>query len=93
MSLIRIKEGDNWAIDYNEENSMYRVSYFEDGHFVDDYWFDAYNNKEVIIMTNLIDYLERVKQSGQKMLGNTKYLKKSQFGKFMDILIDKIKNL
>lgn len=93
MNLIRIKEDDNWAIDYDREHGMYRVSYFEDGHFVNEYWFDAYDNKEIIVMTNLIDYLERVKQSGQKMLGNTKYLKKSQFGKFMDTLIDKIKNL
>jgi hypothetical protein len=26
---------------------MYRVSYFEDGHFVDECWFDAYEDKEV----------------------------------------------
>lgn len=42
MSLIRISESDNWIVEYDKERGMYRVSYFEDGHFVDEYWFDAY---------------------------------------------------
>lgn len=25
---------------------MYRVSYFQDNHFVDECWFDAYEDKE-----------------------------------------------
>lgn len=47
MSLIRISESDNWIADYDTERGMYKVSYFEDGHFVDQYRFDAYEEKEV----------------------------------------------
>ena len=51
MSLIRISESDDWIVDYDKERGMYRVSYFEDCHFKDEYWFDAYEEKEVN-MTN-----------------------------------------
>ena len=47
MSLIRISESDDWIVDYDRERGMYRVSYFEDGHFKDEYWFDAYEEKEI----------------------------------------------
>lgn len=47
MSLIRISESDDWIVDYDRERGMYRVSYFEDGHFWDEVWFDAYEEKEV----------------------------------------------
>lgn len=47
MSLIRISESDDWIVDYDRGRGMYRVSYFEDGHFKDEYWFDAYEEKEV----------------------------------------------
>ena len=47
MSLIRISESDNWIAEYDRERGMYRVSYFQDGHFVDGHWFDAYEEKEV----------------------------------------------
>lgn len=46
MSLIRISESDDWIVDYDRERGMYRVSYFQDGHFVDELWFDAYEEKE-----------------------------------------------
>ena len=42
MSLIRISESDDWIVDYDRERGMYRVSYFEDGHFKDECWFDEY---------------------------------------------------
>lgn len=45
-SLIRISEGDDWIVDYDRERGMYRVSYFEDGHFKDECWFDCYEEKE-----------------------------------------------
>lgn len=44
--LIRISESDDWIVDYDRERGMYRVSYFEDNHFVDEYWFDAYEERE-----------------------------------------------
>ena len=48
MSLIRISESsDGWVVDYDRERGMYRVSYFEDGHFKDEHWFDCYEEKEL----------------------------------------------
>lgn len=41
-SLIRISENDNFAVHYDKDRGMYRVSVFEDYHFKDEYWFDAY---------------------------------------------------
>lgn len=48
MSLIRISESDDWIVDYDRERGMYRVSYFEDGHFKDEYWFDCFEEKELL---------------------------------------------
>ena len=47
MSLIRIDESDDFVVDYDKERGMYRVSYFQDNHFQDEFWFDAYEEKEV----------------------------------------------
>lgn len=47
MSLIKISENDNWIIDYDRERGRYRVSYFEDNHFVDECWFDACEEREL----------------------------------------------
>ena len=47
MALIRIVESDDWFVDYDRESGMYRVTYFEDNHFVDECWFDAYEEKEL----------------------------------------------
>ena len=47
MSLIRILESDDWIVDYDRERGMYRVSYFEDHHFVDEHWFDCYEEREL----------------------------------------------
>ena len=47
MSLIRISESDDWIVDYDRERGMYRVSYFEDSHFKDEYWFDCFEEREV----------------------------------------------
>lgn len=46
-NLIRVSESDDWIVDYDRERGMYRVSYFEDCHFVDEFWFDAYEEREV----------------------------------------------
>lgn len=42
MSLIKISESDNWIVDYDRERGQYRVSYFEECHFIDEYWFNEY---------------------------------------------------
>lgn len=47
MSLIRIAENNNFIIDYDKEKGMYRVSFFENGHWQDEIWFDAYENNEL----------------------------------------------
>jgi hypothetical protein len=49
MNLIRISESDDWIVDYDRERGMYRVSYFEDNHFVDEHWFDAYEDRELSV--------------------------------------------
>lgn len=46
-TLIRICESDDWMVDYDRERGMYRVSYFEDGHFKNEYWFDCYEEREL----------------------------------------------
>ena len=45
--IVRIDISDNFIVDYDKSRGMYRVSYFEDDHFVDECWFDAYEDKEV----------------------------------------------
>lgn len=45
MNIVRIHESDDFVVDYDKNRSMYRVSYFEDGHFVDECWFDAYKQE------------------------------------------------
>lgn len=37
----RILENDDWIVEYDAENNRYRVSYFQDNHFVDDVLFDT----------------------------------------------------
>ena len=43
---IRILENDDWIVEYDAENNQYRVSYFQDNHFVDEVLFDGYEVKE-----------------------------------------------
>lgn len=55
--VIRISECKDWIVDYDKERGMYRVSYFNDNHFVDECWFDCYEEKEVTNKTELIGWL------------------------------------
>ena len=58
MSLIRIDISDDWIVDYDKERGMYRVSYFQDNHFQDEFWFDEYEDKELgIDKQELINWL------------------------------------
>ena len=43
---IRILENDDWIVEYDIENNKYRVSYFQDYHFVDEILFDAYKEEK-----------------------------------------------
>ena len=42
----RILETDDWIVEYDAENHRYRVSYFQDYHFVDEVLFDAYKGEK-----------------------------------------------
>lgn len=42
---VTIKDTDDWMIEYNPVRKCYRVSYFEDGHFVDEVIFREYRGE------------------------------------------------
>lgn len=46
MSLFPICESDDFVVHYDPMRGIYRVTVFNDGHFWDEYWFDAYEEKE-----------------------------------------------
>lgn len=46
MDAVTILNTDDWVVNYDKSRSMYRVSHFEDNHFKDECWFDAYEDKE-----------------------------------------------
>ena len=56
MSLIRISESDDWIVDYDRERGMYRVSYFEDNHFKDEHWFDCFEDEELTVQEQAVDF-------------------------------------
>ena len=45
--LIRICESQDWIVDYDRSRGMYRVSYFQDDHYIDECWFDCYVEREL----------------------------------------------
>lgn len=45
--MIRISEQNDWNIDYDPVSEMYRASYFQNNHFVDECWFDEYKLKGI----------------------------------------------
>lgn len=47
MDVITISMSDDWIVDYDKSRGMYRVSVFSDGHLWDEYWFDAYEEREL----------------------------------------------
>ena len=52
MFLTRVAVSDNFMVDYDRDRGMYRVSIFEDGHYKDEFWFDAYGEKECQSISN-----------------------------------------
>ena len=60
MSLIRVSESDNWIVDYETESKTYRVSYFEDGHFVDQCKFDEYKEQLLFHADGLSSVVNKV---------------------------------
>lgn len=49
MKFNRIYENDNFIVDYDTKRKLYRVSYFENGHFKNECWFDVYEEKGDIV--------------------------------------------
>ena len=43
---IRTLDTDDCVVEYDAENNQYRVSYFQDYHFVDEVLFNAYREEE-----------------------------------------------
>ena len=62
MSLIRISESDNWIVDYDRERGMYKVSYFEDGHFVDQCRFDCFDEREYFTKYKVCKYWKQIRE-------------------------------
>ena len=94
-NIIRISEKEDWVVDYDKERGMYRVSYFQDNHFVDECWFDAYEEKEVDNrIEKIIDKFEEVKINfKEKILKDKKYLSAYGIEVLCNNFIKWIKNL
>lgn len=58
MKLIRIFENADFTIDYDKENKRYRVSYFEDCHYKDECWFDAYEEEPDMTLSEALEKYE-----------------------------------
>lgn len=75
MALIRICTSDDWFVDYDKERGMYRVSYFQDNHFVDEFWFDCYEERELNSNEHVIHLYWKAYLRGAAEL--TEYMRKS----------------
>ena len=76
MSLIRVSESDDWIVDYDRERGMYRVSYFEDNHFVDECWFDEYKEDTAVNLEPLVfpDDIEKLMKEAERVIMSPLYL-------------------
>lgn len=48
----QICESENFVVEYNEDMNIYRVSYFEDNHFVDEIFFDGVDQHPDVVIKN-----------------------------------------
>lgn len=87
MDVVRICDSDDWMVDYDRNRGMYRVSYFQDNHFKDEFWFDCYEEKEVTNKTELIGILESLKEASKDVFRENKYLSGEQFREIIDRVI------
>ena len=85
--FIRILENEDWIVDYDKLNNKYRVAMFVNLNFVDEVWFDAYEEKEDCIIfphtignitfyskTDLVEWVEK-QQKLNNILEQEGYLK------------------
>lgn len=93
MDVIRIVDSDDFVVDYDKSRGMYRVSIFEDGHFKDEVWFDAYEDKEVDDRVDKI--IKKLKCNKKNFKEGFQYGKMSMesFERYINLLIDFIENL
>lgn len=98
IDAVTISESDDWIVDYDRSSGMYRVGYFQNNHFVDEHWFDAFEDKEVD---------DRIEKIIEKLEDNKVAFKKNQLSKgrikmcldakgierYLNCLIDWIKKL
>ncbi len=47
MELIRVLDTGDFVVDYDKEHDRYRVSVFQDCHYQDECWFNAYRDEQV----------------------------------------------
>ena len=45
MNLIQITEGEHYMVHYDPKKELYRLSFFQDGHWQDEIWFSALAGK------------------------------------------------
>lgn len=95
MSYFPVSESDNFVVHYDPMRGMYRVTVFNDGHFWDEYWFDAYEEKEIDNrIEKIINKLEEIKIAiKEKIPESRRNLDEKSLGYFLDKLIDWIKEL
>ena len=100
MDIVRIDVSDDWIVEYDKSRGMYRVSYFEDGNFVDECWFDAYEDKEVDDrVEKIIDKIEKLKISSKEILdgkvdkGIKLAIRSEEMEYFLNLLLEYIKDL
>lgn len=95
MDIIRIDIGEGFIVDYDKSRGMYRVSVFDDGHFWDEFWFDAYEDKEVDDrIEKIIQKLELVKKDFNEHLNKyNRSVSANGMEHFLNRLIEWIKEL
>lgn len=95
MDVVRTHDSDDFVVDYDKSRGMYRVTIFKDGHFWDEVWFDAYEEKEVDNrVEKIIDKLEEIKIAiKEKIPERRRNLNENGIEHLLDKLIDWIKGL
>ena len=96
MDVVRTHDSDDFVVDYDKSRGMYRVTIFQDNHFKDECWFDAYEEKEVNNkIDKVVNTLERHKLNFKEYFSKNKRmcLGSSGLDYYFENLINWIKGL